>query len=214
LTSARMSALALAVLLAGVSLSSHASIIKFDVTGLDDLGPQVGVAFDFLDGDGVSNSVLVHGLASNGTAGPASFVGGASAVAGGYLLEDSDFFSSLTLEYVNASHLSLLLTTSNIAPALGMFADSLAIYLVDVSNGLPLLFTDELLGTNALFSWTATGQGDGELNVYGAAMPSVTAWTASFVSGPVNGVPEPGVLSLFGFGLAGWLAMKSQRKEG
>ena len=200
----------LAATLAVSAGQANASIIQFDIAGLDAFGSSL-LSLDFIDGDGPSNSVYVSHINSDGIAGPVTLLGGAAASGGGYLLEDSVFYSNLQLEYSGATQISLRLETTNNAPALGMFEDRLAIYLLDVSNGLPSVFTDEPLGTNALMSWTASGFGQGNLLVYGLLDPVSVAWTATFLNDP-NSVPEPGALPLLAIGIAGLLLTKTLRR--
>lgn len=131
----------------------------------------------------------------------------------GYQLVDSVFYTSLLLEYSGVTQLSLRLDATNNAPALGMFADMLAIYILDVANGLPSVFTDEQLGTNALVSWTASGLDQGDLLVYGSLNPGTLSWTSTYINAPNNPVPEPGVLPLLAIGVAGLLVTKTLRRE-
>jgi hypothetical protein len=204
----------LAAIFAASVGQANASIMQFDISGLDSIGPNVRLGFDFIDGDGPSNTVRVGNINTDGTAGPVTLIGGASASAGGYLLEDSVFYTSLLLEYSGATQLSLRFETTNNAPAPGMFADMLAIYVLDVSSGLPSIFTDEPLGTNALMSWTASGIDNGDVLVYGPLSPVPVTWTSMYLNDPNNPVPEPSALPLLAIGLVGLLVTKSLRKEG
>lgn len=199
----------LAATLAASTGQVNASIIQFDIAGLDALGSNV-LGLDFIDGDGSSNSVYVSHINTDGIAGPVTLFGGASASVGGYLLEDLFFYNSLLLEYSGASQISLRLKATNNAPATGMFEDMLAIYLLD-GSGLSSVFTDEPLGTNALMSWTASGLGQGTLLIYGPSDPVPVTWTATFLNDP-NPVPEPGIPSLLAIGIAGLLLTKTLRR--
>lgn len=135
-------------------------------------------------------------------------------MAGGYLLKDSFFYTSLMLEYSGATQLSLRLNPSNNAPAPGMFADMLSIYVLDVTSGLPTIFTDEPLGTNALMSWAASGFDNGDIFVYGSLIPTQATWASAYLNDSNNPVPEPGALPLLAIGLAGLLFTKTLRKGG
>jgi hypothetical protein len=77
-------ALLLAVAMAGSASTVNASIIKFDIAGLDSLGSSVLLGIDFIDGDGSSNSVQLSNFNSDGIAGTATLIGGASALTSGY----------------------------------------------------------------------------------------------------------------------------------
>lgn len=206
-------ALLLAVVIAGSVSTVNASIIQFDIAGLDTLGSSVLLGVDFIDGDGPSNNVQLSHFNSDGVTRSATLIGGASAQMSGYQLDDSVFYTSLLLEYSGATQLSLRLDTTNNAPAPGMFADMLSIYILDVTSGLPSALTDEPLGTNALVSWTASGLGQGGLLVYGALNPSTLTWTSTYLIDPTNPVPEPGVMPLLAIGVAGLFATKILRKE-
>ncbi len=191
---------------------AHAITIQFDISGLASLGPDVLFGIDFIDGDGPSNSVSVRDINTNGTAGPVTLVGGASVSAGGYLLEDTVFYTSLLLEYSGGTQLSLQFNPTNNAPAPGMFADMLAIYVLDGSSGLPSIYTDEPLGTNALMSWTASGLNSGDLLVYGPSSPAPVTWSGTYIEDQ-NLISEPSALPLLAIGLI-VLATGSLRKDG
>ncbi len=206
-------ALLLAVIFSASSGQVSASTIQFDISGLDTLGQNMILGFDFIDGDGPSNNVKINLINTDGTAGSVTLFGGASTTADGYQLEDSTFYTNLLLEYLGASQISLRFDMTNNAPAPGMFADMLAIYVLDVFNGLPSIFTDEPLGTNALMSWSASGVDQGELLVYGSLLPTSVTWTSTFINAPTNPVPEPAVLTLLALGIAGLLVTKTLRKR-
>lgn len=211
-----MKTISLASMLATIVATSigqaQASIIQFDISGLDSLGPDVLFAIDFIDGDGPSNTVNVSNINTDGTAGPVTLFGGASGTVGGYLLEDTVFYTSLLLEYSNATQLSLRFDMTNNAPMPGVFADMLSLYVLDVSSGLPAIFTDEPLGANALMSWTASGLNRGDLLVYGPLSPIQVTWSSTYHNDS-NPIPEPSALPLLAIGLIGLLATKSLRKE-
>ncbi|GHT86650.1 hypothetical protein AGMMS49960_16220 [Betaproteobacteria bacterium] len=197
------------------SSTTYASVIKFDIEGLDSLGSGTALVIDFIDGDGASSSVWVNGIATDGTTGLGEAIGSVTPLADGYLLDDSNFYSSLALTLTGASQLSLYLNTTHYPPAPGLFADVLALYLVDFATGIPSLFTDEPLGANALISWTPTGVGNGDLSVYGPTSTGPISWTAVFVNatGPTNSIPEPSPLLLLGAGIMAGLAVRHSLKE-
>lgn len=204
------------LLAAGLASAAQAgaSVIRFDLAGLDSLGPTVFLGIDLIDGDGPSNSVMVSHIVTDGVGGAVGFSGGAVATPGGFLLEDSVFYSNLLLEYSGATQLSLRLDTSHVAPAPGMFADMLAVYLLDASSGLPSILTDEPLGSHALISWSASGFDQGELSVFGPLDPVQVSWAASFLDPPANPVPEPDAMPLLALGIAGLLFTRALCREG
>lgn len=193
----------LAAGLAASAAQAGASVIRFDLAGLDSLGPTVLLGIDLIDGDGPSNRAMVGHIVTDGVAGAVGLSGGAVATPGGFLLE-----------YSGATQLSLRLDTTHVAPAPGMFADMLAVYLLDVSSGLPSILTDEPLGSHALISWTASGFDQGELSVFGPLDPVQVSWAASFLDPPANPVPEPGAMPLLALGIAGLLFTRALRREG
>ena len=170
--------------------TANAAVIQFDISGLGALGSSVLLGIDFVDGDGISNSVKVGNIKTDGVSSNIDLIGGASAVAGGFLLDDAYLYNSVSIEYLGADKLGFQLDLTNHAPAPGMFADTLTVYLLDAVTSLPLIFTDESLGLNALFSWTATGSGQGDLAVYNPLDPLPVSWMAEFVSFG-GSVPEP-----------------------
>lgn len=207
---ARVWAATLAAMLAGWSGSATAGVLRFDLSGLNTLGTSTVFAVDFIDGDGPSNSVVIGPLLADGTSGPASLTGGAALIPDGFVLDDSSFFNSISWTLLGSSTLSLRLGTTNQAPFGGGFADMLAVYLLDPLTGLASVLTDEPLGSQALWSWAATGADLGDLRVYAPLAGTGLSWQVTFVD--EGTVPEPGTRALITLGLAG-LALSHFRRR-
>ena len=199
-----------AVFLLAFQLPAAATVIKLSFDGLSALGTDIQLAIDLVDGDGPSNTLKVFEITSDGTVTGESLTGDATATSAGFDLQDTTFFSSLTLEFANATFLNLTLAATNNPPIPGAFADSVGIFLLDPATGLPAFFTNEPLGTNAILSWTASG--DGNLAVYDALDVAQVKWKAVVIDNSVPPVPEPGTIILCTIGMLSAIWVIQRRK--
>jgi hypothetical protein len=170
------------------------------------------LAIDFIDGDGPSNSVGISQITTDGTSILESSIGGVTIASGGYQLYDSSFYNSVSVKFSGASYLSFLLNPTNQPPLSNGFEDMLGLYLLDSTTGIPVFFTDEPLGTQALISWAASGNGNGDLLIYNTIDPSNISWKATFLNQQPNPIPEPATMSLFAIGVVG-LIISIRREE-
>ncbi len=158
-------------------------------------GTSAQLAFDLIDGDGVSNnSATISGFATTGTLGAASSTGGVSGtlVPGPIIISDTAFFNELLQGITFGSSLAFTLElTTNFA---GGLPDSFSFFLLN-SAGTSSLVTTNLLG-DALFLIDIVGSPTGNILVATSTSPSVPASVIPLA------VPEPRTLVLLGLGLA------------
>jgi hypothetical protein len=96
----------MAVLFLFVWLPGARAAYVVELTGLGQLGPQVLMAFNLVDGDGTSNVVSLGPLDSDGTFALLGLSGGAAGTpATGLRLADDSFFSEALLRLDGADRL-------------------------------------------------------------------------------------------------------------
>ncbi|WP_374580202.1 hypothetical protein, partial [Pseudoduganella sp.] len=191
------------LLLCLLCAGATAAPLRLDIHGLATLGPQVGIVFDLVDGDGPSNQVLLSGFSTDGTLALGAAQGDVSgALPGPFLLRDTQLLNSLLLVASGADRFAVNFADSGVPPQAGGFADSFAAYLVDLQTGLPLPTTDPS-GSGALFARFIDGS---PVAVYQPLDAPGLSWTVQ----PADIVPLPvaPTLALFGVGLAGLLWLR------
>lgn len=193
------------LLLGLVHFAATAGPLRFQISGLSALGPNVGVALNFIDGGAPASQVDVFGFSSDGGLAIRSVQGDvAGSLGGGFRLQDGAFFNELLLGFTSGDSLSFLFETTAAAAA-GGFADAFSVFLVDLNSGLTVLDTTDASGANALFLQSVDGSNDGELQVFqSAALPGVQ-WSVQPAGTPVP-MPEPPVLALVLLSLLGLAA--------
>lgn len=192
--------------------SAHAVTINFSVDHLNQLGGDLLVAIDFIDGGAPSNSVDLFNFVTDGSLDVHLLEGGASVSGSGFSLTDGSFLNSVLLNLSSASFLNFS-WSSDIQPSLGAdFADQLAIYLLNPADYYPAQLTSDPLSAHALLTWSLFGSELGELNVYSAIDGSGVQWQASIVSDAVS-VPEPSSLAMLVLGAVALGSRKYLRGE-
>jgi hypothetical protein len=161
-----------------------------ELAGLAQLGPQVFVAFDLVDGDGTSNVVTVSPLGSDGTLALLGLSGGATgSPATGLRLADDNFFSEALLTLDGADRLRFQFDFTAAATGPGGFPDSFSVFLLDPATLWPALATTDPTGSGALFRLDIDGTAKGGLALFEAAQAAMPQWSVSFVDGGT--IPEP-----------------------
>jgi hypothetical protein len=128
-----------------------------ELTGLTQLGPQVFVAFDLVDGGGTSNVVTLSPLDSDGTLSLLGLSGGATgSPATGLRLEDDNFFNEALLALDGADRLRLRFDFTAVATVPGNFPDSFAVFLLGPATLWPALGTPIPLAPARSSAWTST----------------------------------------------------------
>ena len=180
----------MAVLFLVVWLPGARAAYVVELTGLAQLGPQVVVAFDLVDGDGTSNVVSLDPLGSDGTFTLLGLSGGATgAPATGLRLADDSFFSEALLTLDGADRLRFQFDFTAAATAPGAFPDSFSVFLLDPMTLWPALETTDPTGSGALFRLDIDGTARGGLALFQGAQGEGPQWSVSFVDGGT--VPEP-----------------------
>ena len=170
--------------------------VVVDTTSLG--GSNATLAFVFLDGGSPSNSVVLSTLASNGTQGTASITGDVTG-SGPWTFSDTSFFNELLVDFTPmGTSLSFSFTATDNPADAGSSPDSFAFTILDSASQLPLIATDDPLGTDALF-FMNLGNGEQGLNVYNPILAPDQIFSIEVT--PAN-VPEPATLALLvvGFG--------------
>jgi hypothetical protein len=187
--------------------------VTVDTTGL--AGTAGTLAFDFTDGGPPSNQVTISNLASDGTLGGSATTGAVSGSApASFTLSDTAFFSELVQGVTLGKQVTFELDATTHAPAAGSLSDTLSFFILDstgVTNSasaLSLISTTDPTQANSLFTLQIDGTSGADVSIFGAS-PDISV-TFGPVTGPVTGVPEPGLLPLLALAL-GMLAFASQR---
>lgn len=201
-----LSCLGRGLLLCLLCVGAAAAPLRLDIHGLSSLGPQVGIAFDLVDGDGPSNQVLLSGFSTDGALALGAVQGDVSgALPGPFLLRDTQLLNSLLLVVSGADRFAVNFSDSGVPPQAGGFADSFAAYLVDLQTGLPLPTTDPS-GSGALFALFVDGSA---VAVYQPLNAPGLSWTVQ--PADIVPLPLPSTLALVG---AGILALLLRRWRG
>jgi hypothetical protein len=180
--------------------ASAVSIFQVSIDTATLSGTAATLAFNLIDGDGVSNNVVsITNFATNGTLGaavadPPGAVTGA--LPGSTTLSDPVFFNALMQEITLDTTLTFTLALTE-SFAGGPLPDALAVFLLDAAGLASLVSTTDPTGADALFAVDITGAAFGALQTF-TPMASVTA------------IPEPSALLLLLTGLAGLLAYRRQ----
>jgi len=176
--------------------------VVLDTTSLE--GMDATLAFDFFDGGPPSNTVVLSTLVSNGTQGTTSTVGDVTG-SNPWTFSDlgnTSFFNELLVDFTPmGTSLSFSFTvTDNPADPSDPFSspDSFQFTILDSTSLMPLIASDEPLGTDALFL-ISLGQGDQGLNVYNPILGPDQIFSIEVT--PAS-APEPATLALLvvGFG--------------
>jgi hypothetical protein len=140
-------------------------------------GQSGNLAFDFINGDAVTNnSVFVTGLSTNGTLSDSS----------NFSLTDTSFFNEVLRDIVFGSTLSFnFQLTSNYA---GGTPDSFAFYLLDDTASFTLFPTSDPLGTDALFAVDIDGSVSGSAGVYAGTLAVPESGSALALGGLAFGL--------------------------
>jgi hypothetical protein len=167
---------------------------------------------DFIDGDGPSNSIALSSFSSDGVITLKELTGSAASTATGYEMADTSFLNSVALSLANVTSLNFLISFSNNAPSIDGFLDSIGVYLYGDEYFNPVVPTDDPLGANALFSWFATGEGNGGLQTFSSLSSSPLTWNVSFVD-PQVPVSEPGMLFLLLIAMYSLFLLRMKNQE-
>lgn len=175
--------------------NAHADVVDVtvDLSGLQ-TAPSV-LAFDFVrGGSAVGNQVTLSTLTTNGTVASTSSTPDVTGVGPwAFGADPSSFFSEL-LVYLDptGTSLSFSIDTTDVAAEPGGIADSFSLYILG-TDLMPLVFTDEPFGSNALFQFDL-GLGVDGLSVFNAArnpdFPDIK-FTIRALHTPATPVPEP-----------------------
>lgn len=176
------------------------------------LSSDAQLYIDFIDGDGPSNSITLSSFASDGLITLKELTGSAAATATGYELPDNNFLNGVALSLANVTSLDFLISFSNNAPRIDGFLDSIGVYLYADDYFNPVVPTDDPLGANALFSWFATGEGNGDLQIFASLSALPLTWEASFVD-PQVPVSEPGGLLLLLLSISSLFLFRMKNRE-
>jgi hypothetical protein len=164
----------------------------------------MGLAFDLIDGDGVSNIVMLSNPMSDGHVSTVRTYGDVTVSGDNSVsMHDAQFLNGILYGLSRAKNLSVSFSGTNIAPHRDAFADSLAAFLVDLETGLPIMTTDPV-GAGALFAWILDGSVP---QVYQPLDIAGLGWTVQ--DSDAMTLPLPSTLALFGIGLA-LLLMRSR----
>jgi hypothetical protein len=184
--------LGLALLCVSIPAYAVPITISVDTTAL--AGTSAQLAFDFIDGDGPSNSVTVTGFSTDGVLGAASATGGVSGTLPGVVtLTDTDFFNELLTGLVLGTTLSFTFDTTANA---GSSPDQFSVFLLDAGGSASLFPTIDPTGADALLAFDIDAAGT--LALFNAVDGRVLV-TQTGPSVPTT-VPEPTTLMLVGAG--------------
>lgn len=194
-------------------LSASATVLQFTLDTPSLSGTAAYLAFDFIDGDGVSgnNTAVISGFSTDGTLdnNAVEIDGDVSGtlIPGPLTLVDTGF-SSFLQPLTFGSTLSFTLTLTQ-QSAGGQIPDSFSFSLLDTFLA-PLFATtddpDPDFSGGALFQVDIDGSHGGELLLFEAVDAEVT-WTVT----PVAAVPLPSTVWLLGTGLLGGFAARRWR---
>ena len=171
--------------------------VVVDTTSLD--GTNATLAFDFFDGGPPSNTVVLGTLASNGTQGTATTTGDVTGT-GPWTFSDlgnTSFFNELLVDFTPmGTSLAFSFTATDNAPDAGSSPDSFVFTILDSTQHLPLIATDDPTGANALFL-VSIGQGEQSLNVYDPILQPDQIFSIEVTP---SSAPEPATLALLAVG--------------
>lgn len=176
-------------------LSTSTALAGTMQVNISGISSDAQLYLDFIDGGQPANSLILSSFSSDGAMTLKELNGSATATANGYEISDNSFLNGVALSLKNVTSLSFLISFTNNGPAIDNFLDSIGVYLYGDEYFNPLVPTDDPLGTNALFSWFATGSGNGDLQTFASLSASSLTWDVHFVD-PHVPVSEPGTLLL------------------
>jgi hypothetical protein len=197
------------LLLLALALPSSAWAFAFninvDTTGLS--GTAASLAFDFINGDGVTNNTAqISNFLTGGSFDPnlGTLTGDVSGLLNSTVtFSDTSFFNEFLQPITLGNAFQFQLDTTNAFA--GGTPDSFSFFILD-SNGLPLVTTTDGTGANALFALDLTGTGVGNLSVFTPTQTNPTTWSVT----PVQNIPEPGCLWLMLIGV--WCFYQSKKR--
>lgn len=168
-----------------------------ELTGLAQLGQQVLMTFNLLDGDGTSNVVSLGPFHSDGTFALLGLSGGASGTpATGLRLADDSLFSEALPTLDGADRLRFQFDFTAAATAPGGFPDAFSMFLLDPVTLWPALETTDPTGSEARFRLDIDGTARDGLARFQAAQGTGPQWSVSFVDGGTIPGPASWILLL------------------
>jgi hypothetical protein len=193
-------------------LSTSTALAGTMQVSISGISSDAQLYLDFIDGGQPSNSLKVSSFTSDGSLTLKELTGSATTTAGGYAINDNSFLNGVALSLENVTSLKFLISFTNNAPSVDSFLDSIGLYLYGDDYFNPLVPTDDPLGANALFSWFATGVGNGELQTFASLAASSLTWDVQFVD-PQVPVSEPGTLLLMLLAIASLHLLRMKNQE-
>lgn len=172
--------------------NAHADVVDvtIDLSGLQ-TAPSV-LAFDFVrGGSAVGNQVTLSTLTTNGAVASTSSTPDVTGVGPwAFGADPSSFFSEL-LVYLDPTGtlLSFSIDTTDVAAEPGGIADSFSLYILG-TDLMPLVFTDEPFGSNALFQFDL-GLGADGLRLFDPVQDADVTFDIDASHTPATSVPEP-----------------------
>ncbi|HRY14856.1 MAG TPA: NF038129 family PEP-CTERM protein [Candidatus Competibacteraceae bacterium] len=205
-------AASLAALLWVAPLTASATVLQFTLNTSPLSGTNASLAFDFLNYDPASNSVIISDFFTDGILGGASTAGDVTGtlIPGPVTLADTNFFNEFLQAITLGNTLSFTLTLSQQVPSTSPL-DSFSFFLLDDLAFFPLFETTAPIGTGALFQVDIDGSPTSALQVFASANPALAVtW---IVGPPATSIPLPSTALLIGAGLLGGFAARRWRVE-
>lgn len=195
-----------------VSPSTFASTyqVTLDTSGLS--GIEAQLAFDFIDGGPLSNTINLSSFITDGMLGAEIISGGVSGKLPGVIFfNDTDFFNEYLTGITLGNSITFQFDSTNNPPDTLSVPDSFSLFLLDPLSGLSMVNTTDPTGADTLFRFDISGSAydsplvfdvpSGEMNV--SVQPASHA------------IPSPSALWLIasGLGMAAFVRSKRVKHE-